>query len=71
MCDTVNLLSNITSLKGQDKCPYQLLFGRTPELPSSLRSFGKMGLVTNKSDFQGKLSNRGTTCMFVGYSVDH
>jgi hypothetical protein len=24
-----------------------------------------------KSDIQGKLTNRGTTCMFVGYSVYH
>jgi len=30
-----------------------------------------MGVVTTKSDLQGKLTNRGTTCMFVGYSVNH
>jgi hypothetical protein len=68
---TVTFLSNITSLKGQDKCPYQLLFGSTPKLPSSLRPFGEMGVVTTKSDIQGKLTNRGTTCMLVGYSVNH
>jgi hypothetical protein len=38
--NTVNFLSNITSLKGQDKCPYQLLFGSTPKLPSNLRACG-------------------------------
>jgi hypothetical protein len=30
-----------------------------------------MGVVTTKSDIQGKLTNCGTTCMFVGYSVNH
>jgi hypothetical protein len=30
-----------------------------------------MGVVTIKSDIQGKLTNRGTTFMFVGYSVNH
>jgi hypothetical protein len=30
-----------------------------------------MGVVTTKSEIQGKLKNRGTTCMFMGYSVDH
>ena len=30
-----------------------------------------MGVVTTKAEIQGKLTNRGTTCMFLGYSVDH
>jgi hypothetical protein len=30
-----------------------------------------MGVVKTKSDIQGKLINRGTTCVFVGYSVNH
>jgi hypothetical protein len=68
---TVTFLSNITSIKTQDKCPYQLIFKVTPKLPSSLRTFGEMGVVTTKADIQGKLTNCGTTCMFMGYSVDH
>jgi hypothetical protein len=28
-------------------------------------------VVTTKPDIQGKLTNRGTTGMFVGYSVNH
>jgi hypothetical protein len=39
--NTATFLSNITSLKGQDKFPYQLLFGSTTKLPSNLRSFEK------------------------------
>ena len=58
-------------MKSKDVCPYQLLFGSKPRLPESLRSFGEIGVVTTKSNIQGKLRNRGTVCMFVGYSVDH
>jgi hypothetical protein len=68
----VTFLSDITSLKGKDECPYQLLFGSTHKLPTNyLRPFGEMGVVTTISDIQGKLTNRGTKCMFVGYSVNH
>ena len=67
----VTFLSNITAVKSKDVCPYQLLFGSKPRLPKSLRSFGEIGVVTTKSNIQGKLRNRGTVCMFVGYSVDH
>jgi len=68
---TVTFLSNITAVKTQEKCPFQLLYGCKPKLAPSLRVFGEMGVVTTKSDIQGKLKNRGTTCMFMGYSVDH
>jgi hypothetical protein len=69
----VTFLSNITALKSRDFCPYQLLYiwGLKPKLPESLRLFGEVGVVTPKSSIQGKLRNRGTVCMFVGYSVDH
>jgi ClpP class serine protease len=36
-----------------------------------LRSFGEIGVVTTKANIQSKLKNRGTPCMFVGYSVHH
>jgi len=69
--NNATFLSNITCVKGQAKCPYQLLFNANPKLPSSLRIFGEMGVVTIKADIQAKLANCGTTCMFMGYSVDH
>jgi hypothetical protein len=59
--NTVTFLSNITSTKTQDKCPHPLLFKVNPKLPSSLRIFGEMGVVTTKADIQGKLANCGTT----------
>jgi hypothetical protein len=33
--------------------------------------FGEVGVVTTKERKQAKLSNRGTTCMFVGYTEHH
>jgi hypothetical protein len=30
-----------------------------------------LGIVTTKDKIQAKLKNRGTPCMFVGYSVHH
>jgi hypothetical protein len=36
-----------------------------------LRSFGKIDVVTTKANIQSNLKNRGTPCMFVGYSVHH
>jgi hypothetical protein len=68
---TTTFLSNVTALKSRAMCPFQLMFGSKPKLPSSWKIFGEMGVVTTKDDFQSKLKNRGLTYMFVGYSVDH
>jgi hypothetical protein len=71
---TVPLLSNITAIKVQvqEKCSFQLLlYGWKPKVAPSLRVFGEMGVVTKKNNIQGKFKNRGTICMFMGYSVDH
>jgi hypothetical protein len=68
---TTTFLSNITALKSRAICPYQLMFGSKPKLPSSLKIFGEMGVITIKDDIQSKLKYQGLTCMFVGYSVDH
>jgi hypothetical protein len=68
---TVTFLSNVTSIKNKEVCPYGLLFGCKPKLPTSLRSFGEIGVVTTKAKIQSKLKNGGTPCMFIGYSVHH
>jgi hypothetical protein len=65
---TVTFLSNIISVKNKEVCPHWLLFGCKPKLLASLRSFGKIGVVTK---IQAKLKNRGTPCMLFGYSVHH
>jgi hypothetical protein len=57
---TVTFLLNVTSIKNKEVCPFELLFGCKPKLPTSLRSFGKIGVVTIKANIQSKLKNRGT-----------
>jgi hypothetical protein len=37
----------------------------------NLKRFGEMCMVTTKNKIQGKLSNKGTVCVFVGYAVNH
>jgi hypothetical protein len=68
---TVTFLSNVTSIKNKELCPYELLFSCKPKLPTSLRSFGEIGVVTTKANIQSKLKNRGTPCLLVGCSVHH
>jgi hypothetical protein len=68
---TVTFLSNLTSVNNKEVCPHEILFGCKPKLPTSLRPFGEIGFVTTKANIQSKLKNRGTSYMFVGYSVNH
>jgi 23S rRNA C2498 (ribose-2'-O)-methylase RlmM len=68
---TVTFLSNVTSIKNKEVCSYELILGCKPKLPTSLRSFGEIGVVTTKANIQSKLKNRAIPCMFVGYSVYH
>jgi hypothetical protein len=37
----------------------------------NLKRFGEMCVATTKNKIQGKLSNNGTICVFVGYAVNH
>jgi hypothetical protein len=48
-----------------------LLHGEKPILYDNLKIFDEVGVVTTKDKIQAKLSNRGITCMFVGYTDHH
>jgi hypothetical protein len=67
----VTYLSNIMSKKSSFKSPFEFLYGEKPKLHNYLKMFGEVGVVTTKEKIQTKLSNRGTTCMFVGYREHH
>jgi hypothetical protein len=64
----VTYLSNVMSTKHELKSPQELLFGSKPVLNSRLKVFGEVGVVTTKDKIQAKLTNCGTTCIFVGYA---
>jgi predicted transcriptional regulator len=67
----VTHLSNIMSTKSSFKSPFALLYGEKPKLHDNLKMFGEVGVITTKERMQAKLSNRGTACMFVGYTEHH
>jgi hypothetical protein len=56
---TVMFLSNVTSIKDKEICPYDMLFVCKPKLlVVSLRLFDEIGVVTTKASIQSKLKNR-------------
>jgi hypothetical protein len=67
----VTYLSNIMSTKSSFKSPFKLLYDEIPKLRDNLKIFGEVGVVTTEEKIQAKLSNQGTTCMFVGYTEHH
>jgi hypothetical protein len=68
---TVTFLSNVTSINNKEVCLYERLFDCKTKLPTSLRSFSEIFVVTTKANIQSKLKNIGTPCMFAGFSVYH
>jgi hypothetical protein len=67
----VTHLSNIISTKLSFKSPFELFYGKKLILHNKLKMFGEVGVVTTKERMQAKLSNQGTTCMFVGCTEHH
>jgi hypothetical protein len=67
----VTYLLNIMSTKSSFKSPFEFLYGEKPKLHDDLKMFCEVGVVTTKEKIQAKLSNQGTTCMFVGYTENH
>jgi hypothetical protein len=67
----VTYSSRVILTKSILKSPFELLYGEKPSLYNNFKIFGEVGVVTTKDKIQAKLSNRGTTCMFVGYTDHH
>jgi hypothetical protein len=51
--------------------PHESIFGAKFEKLNNLKRFGEMVVVITEKKIQGKFSNRGTVCMFVGYTQNH
>jgi hypothetical protein len=47
------------------------MFGVKFKKSRNLKRFGGMVMVTTKKKIQGKLSDRGTVCMFLEYPRNH
>ena len=60
------------TIEGKTKTRFEWFDGVNPWWAKELRPFGLAGTVTNKSrDVNSKGPNRGTMCMFVGFSAKH
>jgi len=57
--------------KEKFRSPLQLMFKQSLKGLNNLRPFGDMYVVTTKNKIQGKLSDKGTTGIFVGYPKNH
>jgi hypothetical protein len=62
----VTYLSNVILTKSNFKSLFELLYGEKPTIHNNLKIFVEAGVVTTKDKLQAKLTNQGTTCMFVG-----
>jgi hypothetical protein len=49
----------------------QLIYNKEFKGHKNLKTFGEMCVVTTKKVIQGKLSDRGTVGLFVGYPDNH
>jgi hypothetical protein len=71
--ETATLLDSlvICTIDGETKTRAEH-FGKTlPKFAKHLRTWGEAGTVTIHQKMQPKILDRGVTCMFVAYAVDH
>ena len=68
---TATYYENLIVDKESKKDPNNLMFNRPLKKQVKLRKFGEMCVITIKDKIQSKLADKGTTCMFVRYGVDH
>ena len=66
-------LDGILVENSKDKCKHEMFYGSMPIFAKKLRTFGEMGVVLDQKNrkIKQKLSNRGKTHIFVGYSSRH
>ena len=64
MIDTVLTPSN-------EKSSYEKFHKMKPTFMNKPRIFGEIGILKKNKKIFSKLENKGTSCMFVGYSEDH
>jgi hypothetical protein len=68
---TATFYDNIIVKTSQNKSPLELMFKEKAKESNNLRKFGEVCVAATKSKIQGKLSNRGSVCAFVGYPSNH
>jgi hypothetical protein len=62
---------NIIVKTSQNKLPLELMFKEKAKESNNLRKFGEVCVAATKNKNQGKVSDRGSICAFVGYPSNH
>ena len=61
----------VTTLNGKTATRYIHWGGESPKFAKHLRTWGDAGTVKVATGKAPKLNNRGATCIFLGYALDH
>ena len=71
--ETATKLDGLTpiTLGGVTMTRYEHAFGTLPAFAHNLRIWGEAGVVSLKAKIHSKLTNKGTTCVMVGYAPNH
>ena len=71
--ETATLLDGLVpvTIEGVTKTRVEHWSGAMPKFAQHLRKWGEAGVVKIKTNTTPKLSDRGITCMFVGYAKNH
>ncbi|KAG7340680.1 integrase core domain containing protein [Nitzschia inconspicua] len=54
-----------------DRTPYELFYGKVAPYGPYLRTFGEIGVARNIATVKGKLDDRGSPAIFLGYAKQH
>jgi hypothetical protein len=68
---TATFYDNVIVKTSQNKSPLKLMFKEKAKESNTLRKFGDVCVAATKNKIQGKLSDRGSVCVFVGYPSNH
>ena len=61
----------VVEVEGITKTCNEHFVGQNPMFAKHLRTWGEAGTVKIKTSMSPKLNNKGTHCMFIGYTYNH
>ena len=66
-----NDTDNIMVDRNDEACAYEKFYGRMPGYSNFLQGFGQIGIAKNGTKISGKLKDKGTICMMIGYATEN
>jgi hypothetical protein len=68
---TATLVDNILTKRIGEPSAAEQFNGVLPKYARHLRTFGEIGVVKTSTKTTAKLDNKGETCLFLGYALNH